>query len=123
MELFGRDVAPGGSVVGLGIHPFGDPALIDDFRRVPVDFDAGQPHTYAAAWEPGRTDWFIDDVHVASQPQAPAYPLSLMLDLYELPGEAGTTTRAGPYPKEAVVHHVRGYRRRGAADDRAGGHG
>lgn len=121
VELFGRDITREGSVVGLGIHPFGDPRLQDDFRCVAVDFDAGEPHSYAAAWEPGRTDWFIDDVHVASQAQAPTYPLQLMLDLYELPGDAGLARRAEPYPKEAIVHHVRGYRRRGADDGRAGG--
>jgi hypothetical protein len=121
VELFGRDVAAGASVVGLGIHPFADPALRDDFRRVPVGFDAGEAHDYAAAWEPGRTDWFIDGVHVAWQAQAPAYPLQLMLDLYELPGDDGPTARIGPYPKEAVIHHVRGYRRRAPDDQRAGG--
>jgi hypothetical protein len=123
VELFGRDVAPDGSVVGLGIHPFGDPQLVEDFRRVPVAFDAAEPHTYAAAWQPGRTDWYVDDVHVASQDQAPDYPLLLMLDLYELPGEDGPEARIGPYPKEAVVHHVRGYRRRSGASQRAGGPG
>lgn len=51
----------------------------------------------------------------------PDYPLQMMLNLYDLPGEAGPTERVGPYPKEAVVHHVRGYRRRGADDKDAGG--
>jgi hypothetical protein len=123
VELFGRDVGPGGSVVGLGIHSFADPGLVEDFRRVPVTFDAAEAHTYAAAWQPGRTDWFIDGVLVATQDQAPDYPLQLMLDLYELPGDDGPDVRIGPYPKEAVVHHVRGYRRRGGASRPAGGPG
>lgn len=121
VELFGRQVSAAGSVVGLGIHPFGDPNLTDDFRFLPVPFDASEPHTYAAAWEPGRTDWFIDDVHVVSLPQAPDYPMQLMLNLYDLPGDGPPAARVGPYPKEAVVHHVRGYRRRGVADTDAGG--
>lgn len=121
VELFGRQATAEGSVVGLGIHPFGDPDLTDDFRLLPVSFDASKPHTYAAAWEPGRTDWFIDDVHVASQPQAPDYPMQLMLNLYDLPGDDPPAARTGPYPKEAVVHHVRGYRRRGVDDTDAGG--
>lgn len=120
VELFGRDVGPAASVVGLGIHPFGDPNLTDDFRRVPVAFDASEPHSYAAAWEPGRTDWFIDDVHVASLPQAPDYPMQLMLNLYDLPGDQGPAARVGPYPKEATIHHVRGYRRT-APDPAPGG--
>lgn len=123
VELFGRQVTAAGSVVGLGIHPFSDPTLTDDFRFLPLPFSASEPHTYAAAWEPGQTDWFIDDIHVASQSQAPDYPMQLMLNLYDLPGEDGPAARIGPYPKEAVVHHVRGYRRRGADDAHAGGPG
>lgn len=121
VELFGRQVTAAGSVVGLGIHPFGDPSLIDDFRFLPVPFAASEAHTYAAAWEPGRTDWFIDDVHVASQPQAPAYPMQLMLNLYDLPSDDGPAARVGPFPKEAVVHDVRGYRQRGMDDTDTGG--
>lgn len=38
-ELFGRDVAADGAVVGVGVHPFGDPALVDDFSRVTVPIE------------------------------------------------------------------------------------
>lgn len=87
-----------------------DPTLVDDLRRIAVPFDTGEPHDYAVAWGPGRSDFFIDDVHVLALPQAPDYPLALMLDLYELPPPDGrSAARSGPYPKEAVVGHVRGY--------------
>lgn len=123
VEIFGTDVSAERSAIGMGIHPFADARLVDDFRRIAMPFDARDPHSYAAAWEPGRTDWFIDDVHVMEQDQAPEYPIFLMLDLYELPGADGPAARVGPYPKEAVVHHVRGYRSRDAGGNGHGGHG
>ena len=111
VELFGHEVGRDGSVVRMGIHPFADPSLVDDLRHLPVPFDTGEPHDYAVAWEHGRSDFFIDEAHVLTLHQAPDYPIALMLDLYELPTSAGGATgvRIGPYPKEAVVHHVRGY--------------
>lgn len=36
-------------------------------------------------------------------PQAPDYPLFLMLDLFEI------DPRSGSYPKTATLHHVRGW--------------
>ncbi|HEX6868146.1 MAG TPA: glycoside hydrolase family 16 protein [Candidatus Limnocylindrales bacterium] len=124
VELFGHEVGRDGSVVRMGIHPFGDPALVDDLRHLRVPFDTGEPHDYAVAWEPGRSDFFIDDAHVLTLDQAPDYPLALMLDLYELPPPDGRpSARTGPYPKEAVVHHVRGYapRPRAVGDGPGGG--
>ena len=47
----------------------------------------------------------VDGEHVKTVGQSPAYPLQLMLDIYEFPGEGG-----GAYPKELVVDYVRGYR-------------
>ncbi len=111
VELFGHEVGADASVVRMGIHPFGDPTLVDDFHHIAVPFDTGEPHDYAVAWERGRSDFFIDEAHVLTIDQAPDYPLARMLDLYELPraGENAATERPGPYPKEAVVFRVRGY--------------
>jgi sugar phosphate isomerase/epimerase len=39
-EIFGRDVRPGNVRVGVGVHPFFDPGLVDDFSRVSLDIDA-----------------------------------------------------------------------------------
>jgi hypothetical protein len=39
--------------------------------------------------------------------QSPAYPMQLMLNIYEFPAEAA---EGGSYPKEFVVDYVRGYR-------------
>ena len=108
-EIFGRDVSPGRALVGMGVHPFGDPRIRDEFERVPVAIDVREPHEYAAEWRPGRAELFVDGERVKVVEQAPDYPLQLMLGLYEFP-EPGAPRRAEAYPKELVVESVRGYR-------------
>jgi hypothetical protein len=98
-EIFGRE--PG--LVGMGVHPFNDPALSDDFSRVQCEGDTFEQHTYSAEWLPGGVRFFVDDELVFSTRQSPAYPMQLMLNLYEF--EAG-----GDYPKRWPVPSVRGHR-------------
>jgi hypothetical protein len=107
-EIFGRDVRPREAVVGVGVHPFGDPALVDDFSAVEVDVDVTEPHTYSADWTPDRVVFALDGETLKTIAQSPDYPMQLMLNVYEFPDEDGG--RAGPYPKEFVVESVRGYR-------------
>jgi hypothetical protein len=105
-EIFGRDVIPGAAaIVGLGVHPFNDPALEDDFERVALLADVRDPHTYSAEWRPGGVAFYIDDALVYETDQSPDYPMQLMLDVYEF--EPG-----GDYPKRFPVQSVRGYRER-----------
>ncbi len=108
-EIFGRDVSPGRALVGMGVHPFGDPRIRDDFERVPVAIDAREPHEYAAEWRPGRAELFVDGERVKVVEQAPDYPLQLMLGLYEFP-EPGAPRVPDAYPKAFAVEAVRGYR-------------
>ena len=107
-EIFGRDVTPAAAGVGMGVHPFGDPALRDDFGRERLAFDAREFHTYAAEWTPGRVAFYADETLVKVVDQAPDYPMQLMLGIYEFPDQA---EGALPYPKEFVVDWVRGWRR------------
>jgi hypothetical protein len=51
-EIFGCDVVPDNAVIGVGVHPFADPRIIDDFSRVTVPIDAREFHVYAAEWTP-----------------------------------------------------------------------
>ena len=82
-EIFGRDVTPGSVIVGMGVHPFGDPSISDDFERVALNLDASEFHDYAADWTPERIRFFVDDELVREVAQSPAYPMQLMLSLYE----------------------------------------
>jgi hypothetical protein len=105
-EIFGRDVADDHVGVGMGIHPFGDPKLRDDFSRKMVDIEAREFHVYAAEWEPGGSAFSVDGEVLKTVEQAPDYPLQLMLGIYEFP----TDDERDPadYPKEFVVDYVRG---------------
>jgi hypothetical protein len=107
-EIFGRDVHPDHAVVGVGVHPFGDPEIVDDFSRVTVPIDARELHVYVADWTPDGIEFSIDGDAVKTVEQSPAYPMQLMLGIYELPAEG--EDRVGPYPKAFVVDYVRGYR-------------
>ncbi len=103
-EIFGSEVEPGRALVGMGIHPFGDPQLRDTFSKEPLEIDATEPHEYAVEWTPGWSSFFVDGDLVKSDDQAPDYPMQLMLGIYEL-----RRARTGGYPKEFAVDYVRGY--------------
>jgi hypothetical protein len=109
-EIFGRDVGPDSARVGMGVHPFGDPAIADDFAAEPVAIDAREFHVYGAEWRPGGVTFSVDGRPVKEVAQSPDYPMQLMLGIYELPAEPPAERRAGDYPKAFVVDYVRGYR-------------
>jgi hypothetical protein len=104
-EIFGRDVGDDGALVGVGVHPFGDPSVDDDFSRLSLPIDARDFHVYAVEWSTHDVVFFVDGERVKAVGQSPAYPMQLMLGIYEFPGEA-----RGPLPKRFVVDYVRGYR-------------
>jgi len=110
-EIFGRDVGAREAKAGMGVHPFGDPQITDEFAAEPLPIDAREFHVYAADWTPERVTFSVDGEHVKTVEQSPSYPMQLMLGLYEFPDESGGGAREGPYPKEFVVDYVRGYRR------------
>jgi Glycosyl hydrolases family 16 len=106
-EIFGSGMSAHRAKVGLGVHPFGDPTITDEFHTIELAMDASQFHTYSVEWMPGRSLFYIDDVRVARMEQAPDYPLQLMLNVFEFPSE--NHDDAGSYPKEFIVDFVRGY--------------
>jgi hypothetical protein len=103
-EIFGSEIEPGGALVGMGIHPFGDPSLRDSFSKEALEIDVTEAHVYAAEWDPGHTVFLVDGEIVKTDGQAPDYPMQLMLGIYEFP-----PTDDGAYPKEFRVDYVRGY--------------
>jgi hypothetical protein len=104
-EIFGREMGENDALVGVGLHPFGDERIVDDFTKVRVEIDARDFHVYMAEWTPDGVAFFVDDTVIKTVDQSPDYPMQLMLNVYEFPGEP-----TGPYPKEFVVDYVRGYR-------------
>ena len=113
-EIFGRDLRPGSAAVGMGVHPFGDPTVGDDFsaERLPIDVRA--THTYGVRWEPGRVAFYVDRCLVRVVDQAPDYPMQLMLGIYDFAGAQAPDAAAAPdaagYPQRFVVERVLGHR-------------
>src|SRR5918997_847362 len=96
-EIFGRDVQPDRAAIGMGVHPFGDPEIEDDFAAETLPIDAREFHVYAADWTPDGVSFFVDGEHVKTTSQSPTYPMQLMLSLYEFPpGPEDDPARARP---------------------------
>jgi hypothetical protein len=108
-EIFGRDVGEGTARVGMGVHPWGDPALTDEFAQVSLPIDVREFHTYAAEWTPEQVSFLVDEEVVKVVRQSPAYPMQFLLDVYAFPSEDGGPP-PGPWPKELVVDWFRGWR-------------
>jgi glycosyl hydrolase family 16 len=113
-EIFGRNVTADRAGVGMGLHPFGDPRIRDEFSVEDLAIDARELHTYAAEWTPEHVAFFVDHRLVKLVEQSPAYPMQFMLGIYEFPddGEADQPAPARPYPKEFVVDSFRAWPRR-----------
>jgi len=113
-EIFGRDLRPGSAAVGMGVHPFGDPAIRDDFAAVRLPIDVGETHTYGVRWEPGQVAFYVDRRLVRVVDQAPDYPMQLMLGIYDFARGEGLAGGARPspadHPQRFVVERVLGHR-------------
>ena len=105
-EIFGSEVGPGEALVGMGVHPFGDPSLVDDFAKVRLAIDARAFHVYAAEWTQDGITFLVDGEPVKTVERSPDYPMQLMLGIYEFESDLDP----GRYPKDFVVDYVRGYR-------------
>ena len=109
-EIFGRDAGPTSARVGMGVHPFGDSTIVDDFEAVEIPIDVREAHTYSAAWTEARVGWYVDDRLVRVVEQSLTYPLQLMLGFYEFPIDGPDARRPEEYPKAFEIDWVRGYR-------------
>jgi len=107
-EIFGRDVRPDSAAVGMGVHPFGDPAIVDEFSAERHPIDVREFHVYAAEWTSERVRFFLDDELVKTVGQSPHYPMQFMLGIYEFPTDEAA--RASRYPTDFVVDYFRAYR-------------
>lgn len=116
-ELFGHLIGAHGSRVRLGVKSHWDPRLTTDIVDLPLDIDATELHSYAAAWDARRVLFYVDDALVRVVEQGTDYPLQLMVDLFEFPETAERPP--GRYPKSAQVRRVRGYEFATGTDGRA----
>jgi hypothetical protein len=108
-EIFGRDVGGRQSRIGMGLHPFGDPSITDDFAAEALPIDAREPHVYAAEWTPDFVAFYVDETLIKVVRQSPSYPMQFMLNIYEFADEPRSRPREGE-AKTFVVERFRGYR-------------
>lgn len=109
-EIFGRDVERDEVRVGMGVHPFGDPAITEDFEQVAVPIDACEFHDYAALWTGDGVAFYVDRRLTKVTDQAPSYPMQVMLSVYEFADGREPPSPAEQYPKTFEVAWLRGYR-------------
>jgi hypothetical protein len=87
-EIFGKELGPAtvpSVAVGVGIKPFRDPALTLDFAAPRVAIDVAEPHLYAVEWDVGEAVFAVDGNVLRRCPAPPAYPLQLMLAVFDFP--------------------------------------
>jgi hypothetical protein len=108
-EVFGDALAEENgtrtAAVGMGIHPFRDPALTEEWDASRQELDVSEFHTYTAEWRPGRVDFMIDGRHVKTVGQAPDYPMQAMVGVFDFPEKADSAPE-GHVP-ELVIDSVR----------------
>jgi hypothetical protein len=89
-EVFGDAVEPGvAAEVGAGIKPFRDPSLSWKFDAPRMELDIAEPHIYGVEWREGGVEFFVDRARVRSVEQAPAYPMQLMVAVFDFPEKPG----------------------------------
>jgi hypothetical protein len=115
-EVFGDALDAGGgsptAAVGMGVHPFRDPAITDEFAAPRVPIDVAEFHVYAADWRPGRVDFLFDGERVKTVHQAPGYPMQMMVAVFDFPDKAASAPQRDHVP-ELAVDWVRGRSRTG----------
>jgi hypothetical protein len=107
-EVFG-DALDGTSsaAVGVGVHPFRDPRITDEFEAVRVPIDITHFNIYAAEWRPGRVDFFVGDERVKTVEQAPDYPMQMEVAVFDFPAHAAAGSFEGHEPS-LVIDRVSG---------------
>lgn len=101
-EVFGDQTNSAGPAVGMGIHPFRDPSLRDDFATPRLPIDVSDFQTYAVEWRPGRVDFFVNGAHVRTVEQAPDYPMQMMIGVFDFPAKPAAAANAGHVPVLAL---------------------
>jgi hypothetical protein len=85
-EVFGNAVEPGRSAaVGMGLHPFRDPRITDDFAAVLLPLDVTELHDYAVRWTPAEVVFSVDGAEVRRCPRPPDYPMQMMVAVFDFP--------------------------------------
>jgi hypothetical protein len=104
-EIFGSDIGSDTAITGLGIHPFGDPLLHDEFLKIQLAADVTEFHTYSADWTPESVTFYFDDQLVAKVRAVPELPNAAHAQCLRVRGRSPLSVS-----KKFLVDWVRGYR-------------
>jgi hypothetical protein len=85
VEVFGRSIDGPSAEIGHGLHAFRDPTLAEDFAAPRLPLDVADWHTYAVSWDADEAVFRVDGAEVRRCPRPPAYPLQLMLAVFDFP--------------------------------------
>jgi hypothetical protein len=85
---------------GRGLHRFRDPRLTEEWSQVPVQLDVGTTHRYAVDWRADGVDFQVDGRRVGTSAQSPAYPMFLIIGLFDFPG---TRSPGQPVPTSTLT--------------------
>jgi hypothetical protein len=85
VEVFGRSVREASAEVGVGIKPFRDPELSDDFAAPRLPVDVADFHTYALEWDGELAEFSVDGEVVRRCERPPEYPLQVMVAVFDFP--------------------------------------
>ena len=98
------------AAVGMGVHPFRDPALTEEFSAERMTLDVAEFHVYSAEWRPGSVAFLVDGEHVKTVHQAPEYPMQMMVGVFDFPEKAASAPQpdhvpelSGPSPNSVPV--------------------
>jgi hypothetical protein len=92
-EIFGDTIGDGYANVGIGVHRFRDPVLVEEFSTDVFAIDVAQFHTYGVDWRPGSLTFTVDGEVVRRLDQAPDYPMQLMIGVFDSRTGRPTTMR------------------------------
>jgi Glycosyl hydrolases family 16 len=116
-EVFGEAIAEDkpSAAVGMGVHPFRDPTLVDDFATPRLAIDVGEFHVYGATWTPGGVGFSVDGQPVRTVGQSPSYPMQMMVAVFDFPEKAASAPEE--HVPALVVDYIRGRPAEGQTDD------
>jgi Glycosyl hydrolases family 16 len=86
-EVFGHGVETDGVKVGRGIKKIHDPKLIDELDEAKLPIKINDWHIYSMNWTLAGIEFLVDGSVVTTTRQSPDYPMQLMLNFYDLPGD------------------------------------
>ena len=102
-EVFGD--AP--NAVGSGDSSVSGSGAHGRVRCAAIDIDISEPHVYGVDWRPGQVEFDVDGAAGPAVEQAPAYPMQMMIAVFDFPEKDPAGQHAEHVP-ELAVDWIRG---------------